>query len=254
MTEIVRRLAWDRQQPLDADALLTHEWLVTNGLGGSASGTVAGVATRRFHGLLVAALPAPLGRIVMLNHLAEQLRLPDGRADRAWRQRVRRRGAVPAGSSAPGRVSTGAWPARSGATRPRGTRSRSASSCRTARTRSTSPIGCWPARARPDWSFGRRSTSDAHEGRVDQPIAEPYVVTAVGNRYEIGGPPELPPLRLTIHGAPAVLELDGGITSDAALPRRGRARVRRARPALEPGSVLGGPGPPGQPPPPARCA
>ena len=79
MTEIVRRLAWDREHPLDADALLTHEWLVTNGLGGSASGTVAGVATRRFHGLLIAALPAPLGRIVMLNHLAEQLRLPDGR-------------------------------------------------------------------------------------------------------------------------------------------------------------------------------
>src|SRR5687767_1011583 len=79
MTEIVRRMTWDRQHPLDADALLTREWLVTNGLGGSASGTVAGVATRRFHGLLVAALPAPLGRIVMLNHLSEQLRLPDGR-------------------------------------------------------------------------------------------------------------------------------------------------------------------------------
>src|SRR5687768_17372941 len=79
MTEIVRRMTWDRQYPLDPDSLLTHEWLVTNGLGGSASGTVAGVATRRFHGLLVAALPAPLGRIVMLNHLAEQLRLPDGR-------------------------------------------------------------------------------------------------------------------------------------------------------------------------------
>ena len=79
MTEIVRRLAWDRAKPLDADALLTHEWLVTNGLGGYASGTVAGVATRRFHGLLIAALPAPLGRVVLLNHLAEQLRLPDGR-------------------------------------------------------------------------------------------------------------------------------------------------------------------------------
>ena len=39
-----------------------REWLVTNGLGGYASGTVAGVVTRRYHGLLVAALPAPLGR------------------------------------------------------------------------------------------------------------------------------------------------------------------------------------------------
>src|SRR5918911_1456151 len=79
MTEIVRRLAWDRRRTLDADTLLTYEWLVTNGLGGYASGTVAGVATRRFHGLLVAALPAPLGRIVMLNHLLERVRLPDRR-------------------------------------------------------------------------------------------------------------------------------------------------------------------------------
>ena len=51
---------------------------MTNGLGGYASGTVAGAATRRYHGLLIAALPAPLGRTMMLNHLTEQLRLPDG--------------------------------------------------------------------------------------------------------------------------------------------------------------------------------
>ena len=58
--------------------LLTREWLVTNGLGGYASGTIAGACTRRYHGLLIAALPAPLGRIVMLNHLFEELRLADG--------------------------------------------------------------------------------------------------------------------------------------------------------------------------------
>ena len=34
--------------------------------------------TRRFHGLLVAALPAPLGRMMMLNHLAETLVPADG--------------------------------------------------------------------------------------------------------------------------------------------------------------------------------
>jgi predicted glycogen debranching enzyme len=56
-----------------------REWLVTNGLGGYASGTVAGVVTRRYHGLLVASLPAPLGRKVMLNHLLERVRLPDRR-------------------------------------------------------------------------------------------------------------------------------------------------------------------------------
>jgi predicted glycogen debranching enzyme len=56
-----------------------REWLVTNGLGGYASGTVAGVITRRYHGLLVSALPAPLGRMVMLNHLLERVRLSAGR-------------------------------------------------------------------------------------------------------------------------------------------------------------------------------
>lgn len=37
------------------------EWLVTNGLGGYAFGTVAGLATRAYHGLLVAALAPPVG-------------------------------------------------------------------------------------------------------------------------------------------------------------------------------------------------
>jgi predicted glycogen debranching enzyme len=61
-----------------AEALVTREWLVTNGLGGYASGTVAGVASRRYHSLLIAALPAPLGRQVMFNHLSERMRLSNG--------------------------------------------------------------------------------------------------------------------------------------------------------------------------------
>jgi predicted glycogen debranching enzyme len=59
----------------DAAAGLTREWMVTNGLGGYASGTLIGVPSRRSHGLLVAALPAPLGRTLMLNHLVEEIRL-----------------------------------------------------------------------------------------------------------------------------------------------------------------------------------
>jgi glycogen debranching enzyme len=70
------RVGWRRGE--GEDALLSREWLVTNGLGGYASGTIAGVTTRRYHGLLVAALPNPLGRCMMFNHLSEQLRLPDG--------------------------------------------------------------------------------------------------------------------------------------------------------------------------------
>ncbi len=49
----------------------TREWLVTNGIGGYASGTVAGLLTRRYHGLLVAALQPPLGRTLLLTKLNE---------------------------------------------------------------------------------------------------------------------------------------------------------------------------------------
>src|SRR6266852_4072931 len=79
MSEPLRRIEWPVFDPKNPDALVTREWLVTNALGGYASGTVAGVMTRRYHGLLIAALPVPLGRTVMLSHVAEQLRLSDGR-------------------------------------------------------------------------------------------------------------------------------------------------------------------------------
>src|ERR671932_636059 len=72
---VTRQPEWS---PGDVEPLLTREWLVTNGLGGYASATVAGVITRRYHGLLVAALPNPFGRMVMLNHLIERVLLPDG--------------------------------------------------------------------------------------------------------------------------------------------------------------------------------
>ncbi|MGI8672693.1 MAG: amylo-alpha-1,6-glucosidase [Luteitalea sp.] len=59
----------------------SREWLVTNGLGGYASGTIIGALTRRFHGLLVAALPSPLGRTMLLAHLSERLRFRDGHSE-----------------------------------------------------------------------------------------------------------------------------------------------------------------------------
>ena len=78
-TQLVRPLQWERTQA-GRQALARKEWLVTNGLGGYASGTVSGALTRRYHALLVAALPTPFGRTVMLNFLWEQLRWPDGHA------------------------------------------------------------------------------------------------------------------------------------------------------------------------------
>ncbi len=48
-----------------------REWLVTNGIGGFASGTIAGLLTRRYHGLLLAALQPPLGRTLLAAKLDE---------------------------------------------------------------------------------------------------------------------------------------------------------------------------------------
>jgi len=56
-----------------------REWLVTNGIGGFASGTVAGLATRRYHGLLIAALKPPLGRTLLVAKLEEEARYQNQR-------------------------------------------------------------------------------------------------------------------------------------------------------------------------------
>jgi predicted glycogen debranching enzyme len=77
MSALLRTLAWPGKA--SQAQILDREWIVTNGLGGYTAGTVAGVITRRFHGVLIAALPNPYGRTMMLNDLAEQLCMPDGR-------------------------------------------------------------------------------------------------------------------------------------------------------------------------------
>ena len=55
------------------DECIQKEWLVTNGLGGYASSTVLGVNTRKYHGLLVAALHPPGDRTVCLAKLDEEV-------------------------------------------------------------------------------------------------------------------------------------------------------------------------------------
>src|SRR5687767_15856410 len=77
MADVTRIIARPQDRIGGDDPPPRREWLVTNGLGGYASGTVAGVVTRRYQGLLIASLPAPLGRLVMLNHLLERVRLPN---------------------------------------------------------------------------------------------------------------------------------------------------------------------------------
>src|SRR5256885_15214805 len=73
---VIRSMTWDPAHP-SREVLLNREWLLTNGLGGYASGTVSGAVTRQYHGFLVAALPAPLGRAEMWNHVSEFLRFDD---------------------------------------------------------------------------------------------------------------------------------------------------------------------------------
>ncbi len=76
MAFTTRSLPWDKTSH-SRELLLEREWLVTNGLGGFASGTISGAITRRYHGLLIAALPAPYGRMVMWSHVSEFLRFAD---------------------------------------------------------------------------------------------------------------------------------------------------------------------------------
>jgi predicted glycogen debranching enzyme len=80
MDTIIRRIDLSKAKGDEARRLLARQWLATNGLGGYASGTISGNVTWRYHGLLIAALPAPFGRMVMLNHVAETIIFKDGRA------------------------------------------------------------------------------------------------------------------------------------------------------------------------------
>jgi predicted glycogen debranching enzyme len=58
-----------------------HEWLETNGLGGWASSSITGTNTRRYHGLLVAAIVPPAERMVLLSKLDETIVTGDKRID-----------------------------------------------------------------------------------------------------------------------------------------------------------------------------
>jgi predicted glycogen debranching enzyme len=64
-------VSFGREITGDLTAAERREWLCTNGIGGFASGTVAGSLTRRYHGLLVAALAPPLGRTLLVSKAEE---------------------------------------------------------------------------------------------------------------------------------------------------------------------------------------
>lgn len=70
----------------DLERASAREWLETNGVGGYASGTVSGMNTRRYHGLLVAATRPPLGRMLLLSKLEETVVLGDRRFELSTNQ------------------------------------------------------------------------------------------------------------------------------------------------------------------------
>jgi predicted glycogen debranching enzyme len=192
---------------IESSPMPRREWLVTNGLGGYASSTVAGVVTRRYHGLLVAALPAPLGRIVMLNHLLERVRLPDrgivwlGDEDEV------------AGPNATDRkdhlvefrleLGLPVWTYRL---------SDVVIEKRIVMPHAQNTVhisyrlieGEAPVRLtlRPSVQFR------GYEAPVDQSPVQAYSLTAGQHRYELSGGPDLPCLRLQMHGHKAALTLD----------------------------------------------
>lgn len=65
----------------DLAASSRHEWLVTNGIGGYAAGSVGGALTRRYHGLLIAARKPPVERTLLLAKLAERVQIDGEWAD-----------------------------------------------------------------------------------------------------------------------------------------------------------------------------
>ena len=71
MDNSLPKMTVDPNTLMNVEAGMKTEWLVTNGLGGYASSTILGVNTRKYHGLLIAALNPPVDRHVLLAKLDE---------------------------------------------------------------------------------------------------------------------------------------------------------------------------------------
>jgi predicted glycogen debranching enzyme len=196
MNPILRKVTFSPGKADESEFDREPEWLVANGLGGYASGTVSGAATRRYHGLLIAALPAPFGRVLMLNGLAEEFHLPDGRVVEISAGQSQERNAPYTASLSEFRLDMGLpiWryqiddfvlekrlylPYRQNTVH--------------ITYRLLSHAGKLEIRLRPLIQFRE------HEAPVDRQLQAPYVLTVVEDQYEISSG-ILPTLRLLLHG------------------------------------------------------
>jgi predicted glycogen debranching enzyme len=190
----------------EQDILITREWLVANGLGGYASGTLGGTLTRRYHALLVAALPV-LGRTVMLNQVSEELVLEDGRQVTlsSAQPPLPPPGLPPSSYLEEFRLEYGlpSWRYRVGEALIEKTLllpHQQNSVHVTYRLLE----GEGALRLRLHLAIHMRQ----HEAPVDAPDPGPYLVTAKGRRYEIDAADEaFPPLRLFVYGEDVSLTL-----------------------------------------------
>ena len=209
--ELIRRLTFTPADAHgDADPLLRREWLVTNGLGGFASCSVGGAPTRRHHALLVSALPTPLGRTVMFNHLSEWVRAPDGRRfliggqeraggtlelpGGAYLREFRLEQGLPVWRfELDGRIVI-----EKRVVMPH------AQNTAFVNYRLLSGAGAVRLKLRPYVHFRPL------ESLVNYESPEPYTVTATGDRLELSAAHTYPPLRLRAYGARSSFTLDGG--------------------------------------------
>jgi predicted glycogen debranching enzyme len=182
------------------------EWLVTNGLGGYASGTLTGLVTRRFHGYLVAALPAPRGRTMMLNHLIETISTDGGRARLSEQPDPESQGA-PLAQLREFRLELGmpVWTFEHQG--------------HVIEKRIIMPhrqntvfimIQRLSGTGRMQMSFDPWIHFRPHEGTLAGPIDSQYALRAIAGRYEIEDTldVELPPLRIKVVGAHAKFSID----------------------------------------------
>jgi predicted glycogen debranching enzyme len=200
MFNLVRTLSFNKDKAERAEVSLGCEWLVTNGLGGYAAGTVTGVPTRRYHALLNAALPAPLGRMMMLAQLSERLALADGSIISLGFDDLSEGTALPAGGTG-----------------------------HLAEFRLEAGLPVWrfeigdlvlekrlvvPHLQNTTYLIFRLLSDQqsvrlllrplihfrSHDAPVDTPHPRPYRLTAAEEHYEISANPEIPPLRMELHG------------------------------------------------------
>lgn len=197
----LRKTTWHDIKPGEAEPFTGREWLVPNGIGGYASGTLSGVITRRYHGLLIAAMPVPFGRVVMFSHLSEQARLPNGSTIRLYDSEVvdkppqfssvnhlvefRLESGLPVW-----RYQFGGFIVEKEIILPYGQNSVYI------RYKVIEGEGTLRLKLLPTMNFRR------HEAPVTTPLAQPYAMSAIEGRYEFtsASAKDLPPLRMFLHG------------------------------------------------------